>query len=90
MHIISNRKVKQLKKPWITQGIRKSIRIKNQLFYDGNTSKYKHYRNMLTTLIRTSKKQYYAHYFEANLHNMKKTWAGINSLINSKKHNKKH
>lgn len=89
MHIMSNRKVKQLKKPWITQGIRKSIRIKNQLFYDGDTSKYKHYRNMLTKLIRTSKQQYYANYFESNLHNMKNTWAGINSLINSKKYSKK-
>ena len=40
-------------------------------------------------LTRLSKKLYYHNYFETNLHNMKKTWEGINNLINrNKKGNK--
>ena len=31
-------------KPWITKGIGKSIKIKNPLFYRGNSEKYKYYR----------------------------------------------
>jgi len=85
MRKLSNRTIKQMNKPWISQGIRKSIRIKNQLFYEGDTYKYKSYRNKLTILIRTAKKQYYSNYFESNFNNMKKTWAGINSLITTKK-----
>lgn len=33
---ISKRKVKQMSKPWITKGIRRLIKIKNELFYSGN------------------------------------------------------
>ena len=34
---VSKRKAKQLSKPWITRGLRKSIKIKNDLFYSGDT-----------------------------------------------------
>jgi hypothetical protein len=32
---ISKRRLKQMNKPWITSGIRKSIKVKNQLFHSG-------------------------------------------------------
>ena len=36
MKTISNRKAKQLSKPWITQGLRTSIKIKNKLYASGD------------------------------------------------------
>ena len=86
---ISKRSEKQLKKPWITNGIRKAIKIKNQLLYQGNTSRYKFYRNKIQTLTRVSKRQYYQRYFENNFSSIKKTWEGINELINRKKKSSK-
>ena len=55
----------------------------------GDTKRYKQYRNSLTKLLRISKKDYFQSYFEQNLTNMKKTWDGINSLINNKQKNRK-
>ena len=79
---ISRKKAKQLTKPWISRSIRKSIKIKNALFISGDTEKYKLYKNKLLSLTRLSKKLYYHTYFEENLNNTKKTWEGINQLIN--------
>ena len=81
MKIISNRKAKQLSKPWITQGLRTSIKIKNKLYASGDVSKYKTYRNKICSLARISKQQYYFNFFDSNLTNMKKTWEGINSIL---------
>ena len=76
-----------MNKPWITSGIRKSIKVKNQLFHSGYTNKYKLYRNKILTLTRVSKKLYYHTYFEQNANNLKNTWKGINILINRNKKN---
>ena len=72
-------------KPWITEGIRKSIKSKNSLFYQGNSEKYKYYRNKILTLTRISKKAYFHKYVEDNFANTKKTWEGINNRIMQKK-----
>ena len=79
---MSKRQAHRFMKPWITKRLRKSIKIKNALFYSGDIDKYKYYRNKLLTLSRTSKKLYYSAYFSDNMTNMRQTWAGINSLIN--------
>ena len=81
MKTISNRKAKQLSKPWITKGIRISIKVKNKLYVSGDTANYKIYRNKICTLPRLSKQQYYSKFFNDNLTNMKKTWEGINNLL---------
>ena len=81
MKTISNRKTKQLSKPWITKGIRISIKVKNKLYVSGDTANYKIYRNKICTLTRLSKQQYYSKFFNDNLTNMKKTWEGINNLL---------
>ena len=47
LKIVSKRKAKQLSKPWITSGLCKSIKIKNDLFYSGDTATYKLYRNKI-------------------------------------------
>ena len=53
---VSKRERKRLSKPWITQGLRKSIKIKNSLFYSGDIDMYKYYRNKIVrklTIINT-------------------------------------
>lgn len=85
---LSKRKAKQFSKPWITKGLRKSIKIKNRLFYSGDILKYKLYRNRIVSLSRLSKRLHYEAYFTANLKNMKKTWEGINELLNSQRKTK--
>ena len=85
MKTLSKRKLKQFSKPWITIGLKKSIRVKNSLFQSGNFAQYKLYRNKISALTRASKKNYYHAFFADNLNNMKNTWNGINSLINGKK-----
>ena len=89
MKVISKWKVKQLSKPWITKGIRASIKIKNILLASGNEIKYKLYRNSICSLTRLSKKKYYYDYFNAHITNIKKSWAGINDLLNYKTENRK-
>merc|ERR1711881_227345 len=87
----------QLKhKPWITNGILKSM-AKRDIFYkdfdkEKNPQKkerlgsiYRSYRNLIVTLLRNSKKKYHTDYFEEHKQNMKKTWDGIRNLINVSK-----
>ena len=50
-------------KPWITKEIRKSIGIKNELFFSGDRDKYKFYRNKILRLSRISKRTFYHNYF---------------------------
>ena len=78
MRTLSRRKAKQCSKPWITKGIRTSIEIKNKPYLS------KFYRNKICSLTRITKKQYFCEYFQANINNMKKTWIGINNILNRK------
>ena len=70
---ISWRKIKSFSKPWITKGIRKSIKMKNKLLYGGNIKLFKIYRNKISTLTRLSKKLYFHNYFLNNTSNLKRT-----------------
>ena len=72
MEKISKRKAKNKQKPWLTQGILHSIKIKmkwlNKFLMTKNSTHYKTYklyRDKLNSLIRASKK----------------TWNGINELL---------
>ena len=86
---ISRRKIKSCSKPWITKGIRKSIKMKNKLLDGGNIKLFKVYRNKISTLTRLSKKIYFHNYFQHNSNDLKRTWEGINDLINRKKKHSK-
>ena len=88
-------KLKYKTKPWITPVLQKSISIKNNLLKKFITAKdpqvkesyhkeYKDYRNMLSTILKQSKTNYYNHYFEANWNSIKNTWKGIKSILNIK------
>ena len=80
-------------KPWITPALQKSISVKNSLLNkfikskDPRTKehhhlKYKTYRNMLSTLMKKSKMNYYNHYFKNNWDYIKNTWKGMKSILN--------
>ena len=77
--------------PWITLGLQKSIFGKNKLLTNFISrkgpilkeefqTKYKKYRNLLSTLMKKSK-QTYDKCFERNWNTVKNIWKGIKSLI---------
>ena len=83
---------KQQLKPWISNGILKSISTKNSLYKKFIKTKdnfwfqrYKIYKNKLNHVIRLSKKLYHLSYFETYKNNSKKIWQGINDLLHKNK-----
>ena len=92
---VNKYKLKFKTKPWITPALQKSISIKNNLLKKFITAKdsqvkqsyhkeYKDYRNMLSTILKQSKTNYYNHYFETNWNSIKNTWKGLKSILNIK------
>jgi hypothetical protein len=86
-------------KPWITNGIRSSIKrrdkilrkfikTKDELLKEELYSKYKSLRNKIVSLIRTSKKLHFQQYFTENCNDIRKTWSGIKNIINIHNSNK--
>ena len=43
--------------------------------------KYKHYRNLLPTLMKEIKRSFFTNYFQNNLNDLKSTWKSIKKLI---------
>ena len=87
-----------IERPWITIGILNSIKSRDQCYKNflketdpilkkSIYESYKLKRNLLITLLRQSKKDYYINYFLENQSNLKKTWEGIRKLINVTKKN---
>ena len=88
---ISKTKQKQFSKPWITNGILKSIKNKESMyrthFLSNNpakTAEYKRYANKLNHLKAVSKKAYYCKQFNLHRSNLKATWKLIGTLIKRK------
>ena len=80
------------RKPWLSNGLKISIKIKNQLYLtskknpnEENILNYRNYRNYLNKLLRTAEKNHYDNIFKENKHNLKKSWGIIKSLINKNK-----
>ena len=80
-------------KPWINPALQKSISVKNLLLNkfikskdpqakEHHHIKHKTYRNMLSTLMKKIKMNYYNQYFKTNWDNIKNTWKGIKSILN--------
>ena len=87
---ISNRKF--ARKPWITKGLLKSIKIKDKLYRksiikptDENKLNYTKYRNLLNNLLRTAKKNHITTEIESNRLNMKETWKTLNNVLGRNK-----
>ena len=78
-------------KPWITSKIQKLIKHRDKLLRKLNRKftydteyLYKKFRNRVVSEIRSSKINYYNHYFVEHQTNMKMLWTGIRSIINIK------
>jgi hypothetical protein len=96
---LTKKEINLRQNPWITRGILKSMRSRDQLYKEfvkerDITKKnnlhtaYKTSRNHIITLIRRSRNSFYASYFEEHKTNAKKTWEGIREVINVSKKNK--
>ena len=79
-------------KPWITNGILKSIKTKNrlykQLILHPESQKevaYKKYRNKLVRIIRVAKKLYYDTKISQNKTNIKQIFKYLNEIVNKTK-----
>ena len=78
------------RKPWITPGILISIRTKQRLVrksrnqLDQFLTLYRRYRNLLTKLTRTTRKQYYGNQLESSFGNWKTVWSNINYILGKK------
>ena len=93
--ILTKKEIKLQSKPWITQGIRISIKRREKVYKkylrakDNDTKEkyhrlYKNLRNQLVTLCRDSKMLHYQAFFTKNAKNSKNIWKGINSIVNFK------
>jgi hypothetical protein len=88
------RKIKigyKTKYPWLSNGLKSSIRRKNKLYYifkkyhtTENEKRYKLYRNKLTQLIRNAKRDHYNLLLNENQSNVKQKWYIIKEIINKK------
>ena len=92
---ISNKEKKSLLKPWITRGIKVSIKVRDKLLRKSTRTKsdilykeYKFYRNLITRLKKNSFNNYYRDKFQVNNKDKKKTWETVNEITNHKTRNK--
>jgi len=81
--------------PWISAGIKKSIRQKNKLYMaykrrrtTYNEIRYKLFRNRLKHLIKAAKKSYYQDLLSVNKSNLKQSWRILKEMIGKRDHSK--
>ena len=78
-------------KPWITKGLKKSIKVRNQLYKNclmmtRNShyyNRYKMYRNQIATINKLYRTIYYDSVLKDST-NSKKMWNNINLIVNKK------
>ena len=82
-----HRKVNFINCPWISKGLQNACKKKNTLYREfirqtrtkASELKYKKiYKNVLTNIIRTSKKDHYKKKLDGNKHNIKEIWKILN------------
>ena len=83
---------KLLRKPWISKGIFRSIKVKQRLFkthfFSGDSAKiklYKTFNNKLNKIKDLAKQKYFREQFEINKGNIKRSWKLVDLLINRKR-----
>lgn len=86
------KKVDQLCKSWMTKGLLKSIKKKNNLYRKylrkptcENNTIYKNYKNKLNHSIRIAKRLYFENKLRNSTSNIKQTWQILNEVTNRKK-----
>ena len=88
-------KLKFKSKSWVTLSLQNLISVKNKFLSDFIKKKdptikaelylkHKNHINLISTLWKRSKQNYYKKYFESILNNSKNTWKGIKSVITMK------
>ena len=93
---MTHKEIRLEQRPWVTQGLLVSMRVRDNLYKQLAIKKdpiekevtlhlYKRYRNMIVNLLRVSKNNHYTSFFLKNQGNIKKTWDGIQNLINVSK-----
>ena len=89
---LSNKRRKKKNKPWISSGIRNSIKTKQKLYNKaGKTglyvdwSKYKCYLNLLTKVKHKAEYTYYKNLSILYGQNKSKTWKLINDIAQRKR-----
>ena len=82
-------------KPWVTTGLKKSIKEKQRLFriYKFNHSveneqKYKKYNNELRTIIRQSEINYFKKMFDHKKNSIKMLWSNLGNILSPDKRHK--
>ena len=76
------------RKPWLSESLRSSIKIKNKLYHISkripcvrNITKYHSYKNTLSRLLKKAEKNHYRDILMANRNNMRKSWTIIKNVI---------
>ena len=80
------------RKPWLSNGLIKSIKTKNKLYVKyfrrpslTNRLLYKQFRNKLNMLMRRVEREYYDKELLIHKNNLRKSWEIIKDVINKKK-----
>ena len=83
------------RKPWLSEGLKKSIKIKNKLYHKHRKTGlqeherlYKQYRNKLNGLLFLAEKDHYQKLLSDYKDNLKKSWSVLKEVINKKKSNR--
>ena len=76
------------RKPWLTDSLKKSIKLKNKLYHLSKKipcvrteSHYKSYKTTLNRLLKKAEKSFYNDLLINNKHNMRKSWSIIKTVI---------
>ena len=82
------------RKPWLTPGLKISIKKKNKLFllqkkkpFLFYREKYKKYRNILNNLLIKAERHHYDRLFSDHKNNSSKLWTHVKEIINKNKSN---
>ena len=80
------------RKPWLSFGLRKSIKTKNKLYVkfrkvrtSGNEAIYKDYKRNLSKLLRKTERDFLHNQLIENKNNLKKSWQIIKNVINKRR-----
>ena len=80
------------KKPWLSEGLKKSIKHKNKLYMKqvksptaSNITNYKLYKRMLNRALKNAERTHYELMLQENKKNSKKLWSILKEVINKKK-----
>ena len=81
-------------KPWLTNAMKESIKMKNKLYIirnkgnmsDESNERYRMYRNKLNHILRSAERKYYQDLLIEHKANVKKSWQIIKGIINKRKY----